>query len=72
MLKISYYENESKKLNGYYYCCACIDTEDFDGYTTLDFIEPRCKTYEDAKEELLMHVKKLRDELNDFIERETT
>lgn len=71
MLKIEYYENESKKLDGCYYCCASINTDDYDGYATLEQIEPRCGTYEDAKKELLEHVKKLRDELNDLIERET-
>lgn len=71
MLKIEYYENEIKKLDGYYYCCASINTEDYDGYTMLEGIEPRCKTHEDAKKELLEHVKKLRDELNDLIERES-
>ena len=71
MLKIKYYESESKKRDGYHSCYAYIDTEDFDGYTMLDQMEPRCATYELAKEELLNHVKKLRDELNNLIERET-
>ena len=71
MLKIEYYENESKKLSGYNYCCASINTEDFDGYTMLESIEPRCATYEDAKKELLEHVIKLRDVLSDLIERES-
>ena len=70
MLKIKYYENESKKRNGYNSCCAYIDTEDYDGYTMLDQIEPRCTTHELAKKELLNHVKVLRDALNDLIERE--
>lgn len=71
MLKIDCYENKSKKLDGCYHCCASINTEDFDGYTMLEQINTRCKTYEDAKKELLKHVKKLRDELNDLIERES-
>lgn len=71
MLKIDYYENENKKLDGCHYCCVSINTENFDGYTMLESIEPRCVTYEDAKKELLEHVKKLRDELNDLIERES-
>lgn len=71
MLKIEYYENESKKRDGYHACCASINTEDFDGYTMLEQINPRCRTYEDAKKELLEHVRKLRDELNDLIERES-
>lgn len=70
MLKINYYENEAKKQDGYYACCASINTEDFDGYTMLESIEPRCKTYEDAKKELLKHAIKLRDALTDLIERE--
>lgn len=71
MLKIDYHENESKKLDGCDYCCASINTDDFDGYTTLDNIEPRCRTYEDAKKELLEHVMNLRDALNDLIKRES-
>lgn len=70
MLKIDYYENESKKLDSCNYHCASINTDNFDGYTMLEQIEPRCKTYEDAKNELLKHVIKLRDALNDLIERE--
>ena len=70
MLKIKYYENESKKRDGYNSCCAYIDTEDYHRYITLDSIEPRCATYEQAKEELLNYVKELRDALNDLIERE--
>lgn len=70
MLKIDFYENESKKLDGCNHCCASINTDDFDGYTSLEQISPRCENYDDAKEELLKHVIKLRDELNDFIERE--
>lgn len=72
MLKIEYYENEIKKRDGCTnYCCASINEDDFDGYTILDSIEPRCRTYEDAKKELLEHVIKLRDALNDLIERES-
>lgn len=71
MLKIKYYENEIKKRGGYHACCASIDADDFDGYTMLENIEPRCATYEDAKKELLEHVIKLRDALNDLIERES-
>lgn len=44
MLKIVYYDNESKMSSGYDSCCAYIDTDDFDGYTSLDSIEPRCST----------------------------
>lgn len=65
MLKINYFENESKKSNGSYYCCASINTDDFDGYTMLEQIEPRCRTYENAKKELLEHIIKLRDALYD-------
>lgn len=72
MFKIKYYYDEDKALSGYYSCCAYIDTDDFNGYTSLELIEPRCNTYEDAKEEVLKHVKKLRDELNNFIEIEET
>ena len=72
MLKIEYYENESKKLSGYHYCCAYLETTEFYGCTNLDQLETRCATYKDAKEELLKHVIELRDELNDFIKRETT
>ena len=71
MLKIEYYEDECRKLDGRYSCCAYINTDDFDGYTTLDTIESRCKTYEDAKNELLNHIVKLRDALNYLIEKET-
>lgn len=70
MFEIDYYENECKKADGYHYCCASINTDNFDGYTSLEQIEPRCETYEDAKKELLEHVTKLRDELSNFIERE--
>lgn len=69
MLKIEYYENESKKLSGYHSCCAYINTDDCNAYTTLESIESRCATYENAKEELIKHIIKLRDELNDLIER---
>ena len=72
MLKIDYYENESKKLAGSNYCCASINTDDYRGYTMLEQIEPRCETYEEAKKELLEYVTKLRDELSAFIERETS
>ena len=72
MMKIEYYYDEYKALAGYCSCCAYINTDDFDGYTSLELIESRCNTYEDAKEELLKHVKKLRDELNNFIEIEET
>lgn len=71
MLKIKYYENEIKKQEGYYSCSAYIDMTDFYGYTSLESIETRCATYEDAKEKLLKYVIELRDELNDLIERET-
>ena len=70
MLKIEYYNDENKALSGYYSCCAYVDTEDFDGYTSLESIETRCGTYEEAKKELLKHIIKLRDELNNFIKRE--
>ena len=71
MLKIDYYENEEKKSDGCInYCCASLNTDDYDGYTMLDQIEPRCITFEDAKKELLEHVTKLRDELSELIERE--
>lgn len=71
MLKIEYYENEDKKWDGCLnYSCACINTDEYDGYTMLEQIDPRCRTYEDAKKELLWHVKKLRDELSDLLERE--
>lgn len=71
MLKIDYYENETKKQGEYYSCCASINTENYDGYTMLESIEPRCATYEDAKKELLEHIVKLRDALSDLIERES-
>ena len=71
MLKIVYYSNENKMLSGYDSCCAYIDTDNFNGYTSLESIEPRCSTYKEAKEELLRNVIKLRDELNDLIKRET-
>lgn len=70
MLKIKYYENEIKKEDGKYYHCAAIDTDEFNGYTMLEQIEPRCKTYDDAKKELLKYVIELRDALNDLIRRE--
>ena len=71
MLKIEYYEDEYKKSGGYYHCCATINTENFDGYTMLEQIDVRCRTYEDAKKEVLNDVIKLRDALNDLIERES-
>ena len=71
MLKIEYYEDENKKLSGYHSCCAYIETSEFYGYTNLDQLETRCATYEDAKEKLLKYVIELRDELSDFIERES-
>lgn len=71
MLKIKYYEDENKKRSGYHSCCAYVETTGFYGYANLDQLVTRCATYEDAKEELLKHVIELRDELNNFIERET-
>ena len=68
MLEIEYYENESKKQDGYHYHCAYINTENFNGYDNIAQIETRCETYEEAKNELLNHVVKLRDELNELIE----
>lgn len=70
MLEIKYYENENKKISGYPYCCAYLETTEFYGYTNLDQLETRCATYEDAKKQLLEYVIELRDELNKFIERE--
>ena len=72
MIKIGYYNDEDRELSGHYSCCAYIDADEFDGYTILESIETRCRTYEEAKEELLKHVTKLRDELNDLIKREAT
>ena len=71
MLKIDLYEDEIRKHDGCYYHCASIDTSYFHGYTMLDAIETREASYEDAKEKLLKYVIELRDELNNFIERET-
>ena len=71
MLKIKLYENEIKKCDGYYYHCATIDTDDINGYTSIDAIDTRCATYEDAKKELLEYVKQMRDELDDLLKRES-
>lgn len=70
MLKIDYYEDKGKKLDGRHYCCAYVNTEDINGYSSVDQIETRCATYEDAKKELLEHVRKLRDELSDLLKKE--
>lgn len=70
MLKIEYYKDESKALSGYYSCCAYVDTNDFYGCTNLDQLEVRCKTYEEARDELLKRIISLRDGLNDLIEKE--
>ena len=69
MLKIDYYENEDKKLDGCNYCCATINTEDYNGYTMLEQIEVRCSDYNKAKKELLDEMIFLRDEVIDLIER---
>ena len=70
MLKIEYYIDESKRVSGYQHHCTSIDTTDYDGYTSLDAIETRKNTFKEAKDELLTHVRKLRDELTEFLEKE--
>lgn len=71
MFKIIQYEDEDKKLDGRYHCCAEIDTTEFNGQSSLDLMYVRCRTPEDAKKELLAQVVKLRDEINEFLARET-
>ena len=70
MLNIKTYEDENKKLSGYNSCCAYVDTDDCDGYTNLDQIETRCATYKEARNELINHLKVLRDEIDDLLQKE--
>lgn len=67
MLKLIFWEDTDKKEDGYYYHYCGVDDSDVEGTLSIWYRE---KNYTTAKKNMLENLKKLRDDLNNLIERE--
>ena len=67
MLKWMFWEDEDRKDAGQYYHCCSVDESECSGTFNTWFRE---KDYQTAKEKMLQNLIKLRDDLNELIDKE--